>query len=215
MFRQLQLKHPSDSLQARSKGNRLNHQQQLLKALILPTIIIKTPKTLVLSILLKNNTLKASLPKKYNIKVKLLKAKRREQKIHKCLSLSNLIQKEVEARCHFSLTEASFQITFRPQWKKPVRLRNNPRSLPLPLKLKKIIMRKVKYRPKQIPPSKLNHPRARAMILRRYKSRKSLYNRLEWTMLMRVMGNLKRLQPLLKHLRKKWLRWRWSNKKLQ
>ena len=178
MLKQLQLKYHSDFLQIRLKGNHLSHQQSLPQALIPPTIIIQTLKTPMLLILNKNNFLMVSPSKKGNMWVKLPKIKSKESIILRYLLLSNPMQKRVGTRYHFSLMEASYQTTFKPQQKKQACPKNNPRNLIWLLRLKKIIIRKVICRPKQTLASRMRFPRARPFRLRRYKLKKSLYSQL-------------------------------------
>lgn len=178
MLKQLQLKYHSDFLQIRSKGSHLSHQQWLPQALIPPTIIIQTLKTPMLLILRKNSFLMVSPSKKDNMLAKMPKIKSKELIILRCLLLSNPMQKVVETRCHFSLMEASYQTTFKLQRKKQTCLKNKPRNLVWPLRLKKIIIRKVICRPKQTLASRMRFPRARPFRLRRYKFNRSLYSQL-------------------------------------
>ena len=159
MLKQLQLKYPSDFLQIRFKGNHLSHQQWLPQALIPLTIIIQTLKTPMLLIFHKNNFLMVNPSKKDNMLAKMPKIKSKES-------------------IHFSLMEASYRTTFKLQRKKQTCLKNKPRNLVWPLRLKKIIIRKVICRPKQTLASRMRFPRARPFRLRRYKFNRSLYSQL-------------------------------------
>ena len=168
-----------------------------------------------LLILRKNSFLMVSPSKKDNMLAKMPKIKSKELIILRCLLLSNPMQKVVETRCHFSLMEASYQTTFKLQRKKQTCLKNKPRNLVWPLRLKKIIIRKVICRPKQTLASRMRFPRARPFRLRRYKFNRSLYSQLRQIMVIRAMDNKKKHQPLLMLPSKKGFRRRWNNQRLQ